>query len=35
MAAIKIDPNEYLCAAEIQKMIAESTDVLMRSAYVV
>lgn len=36
MAAIKIDPNEYLCAAaEMHRMIVETNEVLMRSAYMV
>lgn len=36
MAAIKIDPNEYLCAAaEMHRMIAEANEVLIRSAYMV
>ena len=36
MAAIKIDPNEYLnAAAEMHNMIAEANEVLMRSAYMV
>lgn len=36
MAAIKIDPNEYLYAAsEMHRMIAEANEVLMRSAYMV
>lgn len=36
MATIKIDPNEFLCAAvEMHSKIAESTDVLRHTAYVV
>lgn len=36
MATIKVDPNEFLCAAaEMHRMIAESHEILMRSAYMV